>query len=172
VTTPIPNQYADLVQQRKPGASLPRDASTEEHLDALIDQVKERQRHSGEDDAITPSPLQCLRQLTINELIPTFVELVEKYSKSGISLQMDASNFLEGGREMRFEFGIGEHRSQLLGTVTTEAIAFHETRYSPEVHGEFISGPMLRLRHLDAKVFRDFICERLTVLLRDATRRR
>ena len=171
-TPPTPGRYAELVQPRKPNAALARDSNSESQLDALISAVKEQQRQSGDGEAIRISPLHRLRELTINELIPTFVELVEKYSKSGISLQMDASNFLEGGREMRFEFGIGEHRSQLLGTVTTEAIAFHETRYSPDVHGEFISGPMLRLRHLDAEAFRSFICERLTVLLRDATRRR
>lgn len=171
-TTPPPNRYADLVQPHKPNTSLSRNPRPEEQLDSLIKSVKERQCFAEEGDAITANPLQCLRQLMINELIPTFVELVEKYSKSGMSLQMDASNFLEGGREIRFEFGIGEYRSQLLGTVTTEAIAFHETRYSPEVHGEFTSGPMLRLRYLDAEQFRDFICERLTVLLRDATRRR
>ena len=58
------------------------------------------------------------------------------------------------------------------GTVTTEAIAFHETRYAPDLHGELLSGPMLRLRGLDAGVFRKFICERLTILLRGAMRRR
>ncbi len=73
---------------------------------------------------------------------------------------------------MRFEFGIGECRTQLHGTVTTEAIAFHETRYNPDVQGELLSGPMLRLRALDGDVFRSFVCERLTILLRDATRRR
>ncbi len=104
--------------------------------------------------------------------MPIFVELMEKYSTSGISMHMDASNFLQGGREISFEFGLGEYRAHLLGTVTTEAIAFHETRYNPEVQGELVSGPMLRLRNLTGETFRNFICERLTTLLRYAMRRR
>ena len=86
-------------------------------------------------------------------------------------MQMDASNFLQGGREISFEFGIGKHRVKLQGTVTNEAIAFHETRYSPNVRGELMSGPMLRTRNLDAQPFREFVCERLPVLLRQAMRR-
>jgi len=142
-------------------------------LDTLITTLKERQKQAAsESDATAPDPIQTLREVMLNELVPNFVELVEKYSKSGISMQMDASNFLEGGREIRFEFSIGDHRTQLHGTVTTEAIAFHETRYAPDLHGELLSGPMMRLRGLDARVFRKFICERLTILLRGAMRRR
>ncbi len=119
-----------------------------------------------------PDPIRALRQLMTAELIPVFVELVAKYSSSGISMQMDASSFLEGGREILFEFGIGDHRAQLLGTVTNEAISFHETRHSPQVRGELVSGPMLRLRQLDARVVRDFVCERMALLLRAVLRRR
>ena len=86
-------------------------------------------------------------------------------------MQMDASNFLQGGREIKFEFGIRDHRLQLHGIVTSEAIAFHETRHGPDVQGELVSGPMLRLRGLDGSVFREFVCERLTYVLRAATRR-
>ena len=91
---------------------------------------------------------------------------------TGVSLEMDVSNFLAGGREISFEFGVGEYRAKLVGTVTTEAIAFHETRYAPDIDGELVSGPMLRLRNLDGTAFREFICERLSVLLRTAIRRR
>ena len=107
----------------------------------------------------------------LKELIPDFVELVDKYSKAGISMQMDASNLLQGGREIKLEFSIGEYSVELEGTVTSDAIAFHETRYAPDVRGELISGPMLRLRQLDAAAFRSFVCERITLLFRTATRR-
>jgi hypothetical protein len=106
------------------------------------------------------------------ELIPTFVELVEKYAPSGLTLHMDASKFLEGGREIRFEFGAGQYRIMLAGTITEDAIAFHETRYTPEVHGKLVSGPMLRLKNLTVQTFRDFVCERLSILLKSALRRR
>lgn len=144
--------------------------STESELDSLLSTMRERGEANG--GRIASDPMKRLRELTVNVLVPVFVELVEKYSKNGISMQMDASNLLEGGREIRFEFGLGETRTQLLGTATTEGIAFHETRYTPDSHGELASGPMLRLRHLNEKVFREFICERLAQMVRNATRRR
>ena len=148
---------------------MPSSRSAEEELDALIRVMEDRGR-----DIMTvgSDPLHHLRVLTVNEFGPVFVELVEKYSTVGVSMQMDASNFLEGGREIRFEFGLGEYRFQLHGTVTSEGIAFHETRYCPDLHGELTTGPMLRLRGLDGKAFREFICERLTHLIRSALRRR
>ncbi len=173
MSTPrTPNSFRELVGRTRAPLKPPL-RSPEEELDSLIDAFKDRQQE-GPDKAVAlkPDAVQELRRLTINELIPVFVELVEKYSQSDFSMQMDASNLLEGGREIKFEFGIGEYRTVLLGTVTTEAIAFHETRYSPEVYGQLISGPMLRLRGLDRHTFRDFICERLTLLIRTATRRR
>lgn len=145
---------------------------TESELDTLVAVLKDRDitnRDAG--GSGEPERIQGLRRLMIEQLIPVFVELVEKYSDAGFNMQMDASNFLEGGREIRFEFGIADFRTELLGTVTTEAIAFHETRYSPNVHGDLISGPMLRLHALDASIFRDFVCGRLLVLARSRLRR-
>ncbi len=145
----------------------------EEDLDALVNSLEDRQNGGTADGPVRSSdPIHALRELTVGELVPVFVELVEKYSKSGISLQMDASSLLEGGREMKFEFGIGEHRVQLQGTVTSDAIAFHEVRYAPEIDGQLVAGPLLRLKQLNAKTFRDFICERLAVLLRSVVRKK
>lgn len=163
--------YSQLMKNVQPPP--PEEPKAEDELDALIDvlSTRSRQRASGA-DPFEDDPLLALRKLTLSTLVPVFVELVEKYSPSGISMQMDASNFLEGGREIKFEFGLGEYRFQLQGTVTTEGIAFHETRYSPDFQGELTSGPMLRLRGLNASTFRQFVCERLTLLLRSAARRR
>lgn len=170
--TPERSPLSDRKPRRPPHAGRSR-PSPEEELDTLVTTLARRRQEEAEHGpSAQPDPVRALRGLMTAELIPVFVELVEKYSSSGISLQMDASNFLEGGREIQFEFGIGDHRAQLLGTVTNEAIAFHETRHSPEVRGELVSGPMLRLRHLDAQVFRDFVCERITLLLRAVLRRR
>ncbi|UCC29729.1 MAG: hypothetical protein JSU86_16180 [Phycisphaerales bacterium] len=172
MTTPqAPNSYRELVRQVHPPSAKPA-RKPEEELDSLITLLKERQQRAADQNAgLDPDQIQTLRELTINELVPIFVELMEKYSKSGISMHMDASNFLEGGREIKFEFGLGQHRAQLHGTVTTEAIAFHETRQTPDVHGELVSGPMVRLRALNGEKFRNFICERLAQLLRTAVRR-
>jgi hypothetical protein len=87
-------------------------------------------------------------------------------------MELDASNLLQGGRELNFEFAVGEYRSLLWGTATTEGIAFHETRHAPDLRGELTSGPMLRLRNLTGEVFRNFVCRRLSVLMRMALRQR
>ena len=163
--------YSELMKNVQPPPQ--EEPRAEDELDALIGVLSSRSRQAADGaDPLEDDPILTLRKLTLGTLVPVFVELVEKYSQSGISMQMDASNFLEGGREIKFEFGLGEYRSQLQGTVTTEGIAFHETRYSPAFRGELTSGPMLRLRGLNAETFRQFVCERLTFLLRSVARRR
>ena len=145
----------------------PKQVLPEEILDSLLTGLNRSKPDQGLAEDNSTDSIQNLRGITLNELVPAFVELVEKYSATGISMQMDASSFLEGGREIKLEFGLQGHRLQMLGTVTTEAIAFHETRYSPNRNAELLSGPMLRLRGLNGEVFRQFICERLTLLIRD-----
>ncbi len=142
-------------------------------VESLITNLQEQQNQTGDrQDSEEPDPLECLRRQMVDEYIPLFAELMEKYRQSGITMRMDASNFLEGGREMNFEFSLGAYRAKLAGTVTTEGIAFQETRYTPEIRGELISGPMLRLRSLNADTFRKFLCGRLALLLKSALRRR
>ena len=145
----------------------------EGELDALVNSLEERQKPTeAEGQRRAADPIHSLREMTVRELVPVFVELVEKYSKSGISMQMNASGLLEGGREIQFEFGIGEYRVQLQGTVTSDAIAFYEVRYAPDIDGQLLTGPMLRLKQLNAKTFREFVCERLAMLIRSVARRK
>lgn len=113
-----------------------------------------------------PDRLSRLRALIVEELIPAFDELKEKYAASEVFLEMDASSFLDGGREMIFQFQVGDCQTKLAGTVTSEAIAFHETTSAPDMEGELASGPMLRLHRLNARTFKEFICERLAGLLK------
>ena len=163
--------YQRLVEQNVPPDSSP--PSLESELDSLVtvfENRKKRKDHSAERDE--PDPIQVLREMTIHELAPIFSDLKEKYAARGIVMNMDASDFVDGGREVRFDFRLGEYCSKLLGTVTEEAIAFHETRHAPDLDGELASGPMLRLRNLTGDTFREFICERLAHLLRTALRRR
>jgi len=163
--------YKELVARTRVPTSQPRTA--ERDLDGLVAALADREKGGAIGLAGgAPDPIVTLRELLIRELIPVFVELVEKYSAAGIAMQMDASNLLEGGREIKFEFGVGEHRTQLQGTVTTDAIAFHEVRYAPDIDGQLVAGPMLRLKQLSAKTFREFVCERLAQLIRSATRRK
>ena len=171
-TARISKSYRELVAKTCP-SKPPQPTSQEEELDALVTAMADHEdRASDGPDPLASDPIQRLRDLMVSELLPAFVELVEKYSRSGIRMEMDASSLLDGGREVYFEFSLGGHRIRLQGTVTTEAIAFHETRRAPDVHGELASGPMLRLRGLNVDVFREFICERLCALLRAAMKRR
>jgi len=164
-----PTSYHELVAEQTQALPSHRTITAERQLDSLLHLLKDR---SGGKREASFDPLRELRQLTLKELVPAFTELVEKYAPAGITMQMDASNFLEGGREVLFEFCLKDYRIALHGTVTTEGIAFHETRYCPHLHGELATGPMLRLRGLNAQVFREFICERLTHLIRAVMRRR
>lgn len=141
-------------------------------LDALLQTMRERSEHHVTAEAKSNDRIQAFRAALINEYIPVFVELVEKYSRNGVSMQMDASNVLEGGRELKFDFTMGDYRSQLHGTVTSEGVAFHEVKYSPDFHGQLTAGPMLRIRNLSADGFREFVCERLALLIRMAMRRK
>ena len=141
-------------------------------MDALLALKTQRQEREAAKAADTrDDPLDMLRKIMVSDLIPTFAELVDKYAPMGVSMRMDASKLLAGGREVTFDFAVGDDRSTLVGTVTSEAIAFHETRYVAGTSGGLTSGPMLRLRQLDRSTFRAFVCERLATLMRSALRK-
>jgi len=162
--------YKNLVAKNAALPPAPK-RKVEDEVDGLLTALRQREQES----ATVPDnkdPLTLLRRLTVTELVPAFVELVEKYSKAGVSMQMDASHLLEGGREIKFEFALGEFRTQLHGTATSDGIAFHETRYSPGSHGELATGPMVRYRGLTTNTFREFICAQLAGLIRNAMRKR
>lgn len=165
-----PTQYELLRAKNQP--QRPTKKTAEGELDRLVAAMEDRRRQDEKKETPKPKvdPLQHLREQMVREFIPVFVELVEKYSETGVAMHMDASNLLEGGREINFEFGLGEYRTQLQGTVTSDSIAFHEMRFAPQIRGQIVAGPMLRLKGLSAKTFREFVCSRLTVLIRQASR--
>ena len=57
-------------------------------------------------------------------------------------------------------------------TAKHRVIAFHEVKYAPDIHGQLLAGPMIRLKQLNARTFREFVCERLTLLLKHVAKRR
>lgn|GEM_PF-1148527 len=164
-------KYEKLIEKTRPPE--PVEQTTETELDRLLKTIAERERREKVRKAAPKiDPLVMLREKTVKELVPTFVELVEKYGQVGVAMQMDASSLLEGGRELTFEFAFGAFRMELQGTVVTDAIAFHEVRHAPDLQGQMVAGPMLRLKTLNAKTFREFVCGRIMVLIRLAHRRR
>jgi len=171
-TTQASISYRELVERTRP-SDQPASFSQENELDALVHELKDREQSEANGSKVQAAdPIQRVRDIMVGELMPAFIELVEKYSRSGVKMEMDASDLLGGGREVVFEFNLSEHQLRLHGTVTAEAIAFHEVRKAPDVHGELASGPMLRLRGLNGTTFREFICERLCVLMRTVMKHR
>lgn len=165
------SSYRDLVERTR--LPDPPRQSSEGELDKLVAALEERKpKDASIGLRAEPDRVQGARELFADELVPLFEKLKEKYADAGVNLEMDVEKFLEGGREIRFRFEMGGYAAELDGVVTNEAIAFQETRHAPNFGGELVSGPMLRLRRLTAPVFREFICERLAVLVRTALRKR
>ncbi|MEK6675663.1 MAG: hypothetical protein AABZ47_08420 [Planctomycetota bacterium] len=157
-------------KHRQPvAASRPATANVENELDSLISKITigDENQVSG----IKLDPIEQLRERILREFTPILHELNAKYAPKGISIRMDASRLLQGGRELDFEFAAGDYRTRLHGTVTNEAIGFEQIRYTPQIDGELDSGPLLRLRQLNADTFRAFVCERVVLLLKGALRR-
>ncbi len=166
---PQKTEYAQLVRRVAPASR--KQPPPEQDLDLLLDQLEEKKARSDPDQQPPKAdPIEKLRESMLAEYIPIFVELSEKYAKSKVALEMDASNLLQGGRELKIAFSISGYRTDLLGTVTTEAIAFHLTHHTPDTGAQIASGPLLSLRRLNPKTFRDFICGQLALLVRTAMR--
>jgi hypothetical protein len=163
---PNPMTYQQLVASLKGHAHKPQ--TSEANLDTLLATIQERERKAREEASKpAPDPIQSLRELVVQELIPVFVELVEKYSEHGISMQMDASNLLEGGRELAFEFA---------GPAASTS-RYHQTHRIPRGTSFFgsarsIDGRPHAAPDTSMPIVPEFICDRLTMLLRYAGRRK
>lgn len=121
--------------------------------------------------ALHSSGLDRVREKMRSELMPAFEDLRAKYADRGVLIAMDAEKFLSGGVEILIEVKFDKFGLRMEGTVTSEGIAFHETRVADDILGVVTTGPMLRGRHLTGQMFRDFICERVAQLVRSAARR-
>ncbi len=163
-------QYQTLVQKCKPEVVAAK--SVEEQLDALLHTAQRAHAAPGDPAGqYQPSPLEELRHRMTEELLPVFNELRGKYEPSGIFMEMNADDFLNGGVQLALEVRYQNVGLRLEGTVTPGGIAFHETRSANGVAGVVTAGPMLRIRHLSGQTFREFVCERVSHLVRSAMRR-
>lgn len=119
------------------------------------------------------SPMDALRRRFITELIPAFGGLIEKYAANGVTLELDADHFVNGGRNLTITIQYEGSGTRLDGVVTDAAIAFTETRFSATDRGGVAaSGPSLRTRDLSAHLFRDFVCRQIAPLVQSVLRRR
>lgn len=152
----------------------PREKNTplQDTLDSLLDEPSpaESGRSGVNESNPRKSPLDQLRDMFREELSPLVKTLADRYRAKGISIKMDDSDFQSGGRGLAIEISYGGDRLCLEGTVTPDAIAFHETRFFSRLPGTVAAGPMLRTRNLCEKVFGDFLYERTIVLVKAANR--
>jgi len=140
-------------------------------LDALLAKHTERERVAQESPAVgkEQSPIEEMRQRFAEKLIPLTESIAECYRPKGISVSLDASDFLQGGRGVRIDITFGDHRLVLDGTALPEAIAFNETRQIRNRGGTVSGGPMLRGARLTEDGFAKFLYDRIISLVREAT---
>ena len=112
-----------------------------------------------------------LREQFRHELVPVFADLQVKYEAAGVEMAMDAQKFLDGGTELLIEVAYANYGLRMAGTATRDGIAFRESQFANDVSGVATTGPMLRGRSLTGVVFREFLCERISQLVRSAMRR-
>ncbi len=103
-------------------------------------------------------------------MIPLVASVAQRYADKGVSLRMDASDFVGGGRGLLIEIEFKDQRLRMDGTVTGNAIAFNETRFSGDSGGIVVGGPTLRTRRLDESVFADFLYDRIIKLVKSTSR--
>ncbi|MCK4660997.1 MAG: hypothetical protein KAV82_15860 [Phycisphaerae bacterium] len=150
------------------------DESAEDRLDALLTVHQWRSRQRLEDNAAAArnSRIDAFRHKLCDELAPAFEEIKQKYRDQDIKLDLDASDFLSGGRKLVIEFTVQSHSVYLDGTVMESGIAFNEIRSVGGVPGAICSGPMLATRQLTSRGFREFVCNHIALLVRSILRQK
>lgn len=147
-------------------------AVPEAELDALLAKVEEkRQAKPHEQVEEPPDVIEIFRNRLRQVYRPVFQELHQKYAAKGLTLEMDADEFLGGGTALRFHFTYGDLAMELDGTVMRGGVAFYIVRSVGQTQGAVVSGPLLRIRNLSPDDFRRFIVDHLSQLIRDALRR-
>ncbi len=144
----------------------------ESTLDSLLSRAEQCTGPGGQktEPQAEVSPLEQLRATFVDRLIPLVDTIQARYAQKGITVSMDASDFLSGGRGVQIEIHYRDHRLRLEGTVMPDAIAFHETRHVSGSGGAVMGGPMLRARHLTDQAFTDFIYQRIIQIVKSTGR--
>lgn len=160
----IPNQPAQSSEK-------PEDNPPEDELDALLDKVEDKKANQGLDsDEPQLDAVEVFRSLMRQVYIPVFDTVRAKYAAKGLSMELDADEFLGGGSALRLKFAYGELTMELDGTVMRGGVAFYIIHGVGQNKGAVVSGPMLRIRNLTADEFRHFLVDHLSRLIKDALR--
>lgn len=162
---PPPKHGEPRPATRLPG--VPVRPSAAEELDLLLKKAAMPSSSARKADGSVPvDPVEGLRRLVAAEIQPAVQRLAEKYAPSGVEISLDVTKFLAGGRELSLNLAHQAYRTRLDGTVTSDLIAFLETRHTPVCDGHLIRGPSLRIRGLTAAAFEEFVCQRLALLVK------
>lgn len=149
--------------------------AAESRLDSLLASKAKQDSSQAAPDASndSSSKMDQVRRVFQTQLVPAFDELIGKYQPQGVFMEMDASGFLNGGRNVRVVIEYQGAGVRLEGVVMPNAIAFTETRYSAsDPAGVAASGPSLRTRDLGPNPFRDFVCDRMTSLIQSVLKQK
>lgn len=164
----------DALRKRKASRerSNPAGHALEDQLDSLLEPPKNRQGAGADNETqeAEPSPIEQLRTLFVEDIIPTISLLNDRYCEKGITVQIDAADFLNNGRSLFIDVEYGNHKMRLEGTVLADKIAFCETRQMNDMGGTVAAGPMIRTRNLTGKTFSNFVYKRIIALVKDANR--
>jgi hypothetical protein len=156
-------------RDRRPEPDL---SPLEATLDSLLAPAADKQKTQQGDKEPQPevSPLDQIRETFGECLLPLVDKINARYADKEISVSLDASDFLNGGRGVLIEIEYRDHRIRLEGTAMPDAIAFQEMRYVSDLGGTVVAGPMLRRRHLTEEGFSDFIYQRVIALVKAANK--
>jgi hypothetical protein len=163
-----PRSLKSLHELRNNGERrAPQQSKHERSLDALLNSRDSRRDAASQKTAQPkPTPEDDLRDLFHASFIPVVEDLNDRYAERGVSVFMDASDFLSGGRSIAIEITFEHRRHRIEGTVISGAIACTESRFVKGAPGAVTGGPRLRTRDLDEHAFREFLYDRMIQLVK------
>lgn len=144
----------------------------ETEIDALLSEHDKRKAKATGQPPNKPelSPLDQLRETFRKVFIPLVETIASQYGPKGVSVSMNADDFLQGGRSIVIDIAFGGYRIVHEGTVLADSIAFSEVRYVPNGGETVAAGQTIRGRQLSEEGLSDFIFKVVASLIRAANR--
>jgi len=132
----------------------------------LTDSAPAARDASDEAVRVELSPVEAIRQVVCDVLVPVANELAERYRPKGIDVSVDASSLLSGERGLVIDISYKGRRQSLEGTAIDEGIAFTENHYFDGMGPTVSTGPMLSIRRLTREAFSEFLYEQIIALVK------
>ena len=141
-------------------------------IDSLLNEHDRRKAKAAEQSQGNPepSPLDLLRDKFREEFVPLVEKIAGQYGPKGVSVSMNAEDFLGGGRTIVIDVAFNGFRTVQKGTVMADSIAFSEVHYVPNLGETMSAGQTIRGRQLTKEGMADFILKSAASLIRAANR--